>query len=67
MPGHLNRLTADASWKQATGTALVGLCVDAILHDLTTPMTARPAPASRLRVSPMAARFRSGIDHVTTR
>ncbi|MFJ3520786.1 hypothetical protein [Streptomyces sp. NPDC090131] len=56
---YLNRLTADTSWKQATGTALVGRLVDATLHSLTTPLTARPAPASRLWVSPMAARSRS--------
>ncbi|MFJ3833746.1 hypothetical protein ACIPWI_38260 [Streptomyces sp. NPDC090046] len=56
---HLNRLTADTSWKQATGTALVGRLVDATLHALTTPLTARPAPASRLWVSPMEARSRS--------
>ncbi len=56
---HLNRLTADTSWKQATGTALMGRLVDATLHALTTPLTARPAPASRLWVSPMTARCRS--------
>ncbi|WP_051782643.1 MULTISPECIES: hypothetical protein [unclassified Streptomyces] len=44
---HLNRLTADTSWKQATGTALVGRLVDATLNALTTPLTARPAPTSR--------------------
>lgn len=42
---HLNGLTADTSWKKATGTALVGRLVDATLHSLTTPLTARPAPA----------------------
>ncbi|WP_328959540.1 hypothetical protein [Streptomyces virginiae] len=56
---HLNRLTVYSSWKQATGTALVGRLVDATLHSLTTPLTAQPAPASRLWVSPMAARSRS--------
>ncbi|WP_406368182.1 hypothetical protein [Streptomyces sp. NBC_01546] len=55
---HLNRLTADTSWKQATGTALVGRLVDATLHALTTPLSASPASASRLWVSPMAARSR---------
>ncbi|MFI1651334.1 hypothetical protein ACH4XT_31010 [Streptomyces avidinii] len=45
---HLNRLTADTSWKQATGTALVGRLVDATLNALTTPLPARPASASRL-------------------
>ncbi|WP_406083394.1 hypothetical protein [Streptomyces virginiae] len=43
---HLNRLTVYSSWKQATGTALVGRLVDATLNALTTPLTARPAPAS---------------------
>ncbi|MFJ2751229.1 hypothetical protein [Streptomyces sp. NPDC087297] len=52
---HLKRLTAGTSWKQATGTALVGDLVDATLHALTTPLTASPAPASRPWVSPMAA------------
>ncbi|MFD9618052.1 hypothetical protein ACFWB2_12325 [Streptomyces virginiae] len=55
----LNRLTADTSCKQATGTALVGRLVDATLHSLATPLTVRPASASRLWVSPMAARSRS--------
>ncbi|WP_405785747.1 hypothetical protein [Streptomyces sp. NBC_01367] len=56
---HLNRLTADTSWKQATGTALVGRVVDAAHHSLTTPPSASPASVSRLWVSPMAARSRS--------
>ncbi|MFF4393662.1 MULTISPECIES: hypothetical protein [unclassified Streptomyces] len=56
---HLNRLTADTSWKQATGTALVGRVVDAAHHFLTTPPSASPASVSRLWVSPMAARSRS--------
>ncbi|MFF3089983.1 hypothetical protein ACFVRB_33845 [Streptomyces nojiriensis] len=56
---HLNRLTADTSWKQATGTALVGRLVDATLTSLTMPPSASPASASRLWVSPMAARSRS--------
>ncbi|MER6251923.1 hypothetical protein ABT224_11200 [Streptomyces sp. NPDC001584] len=56
---HLNRLTAETSWKQATGMALVGRLVDATLTSLTTPPSASPASASRLWVSPMAARSRS--------
>ncbi|GGS38270.1 hypothetical protein [Streptomyces nojiriensis] len=39
--------------------ALAGRLVDATLHALTRPLTARPAPASRLWVSPMAARSHS--------
>ncbi|WP_328959811.1 hypothetical protein [Streptomyces virginiae] len=44
---------------QATGTALVSRLGDATLPSPTTPLTARPASASRLWVSPMAARSRS--------
>ncbi|MEU9088207.1 hypothetical protein [Streptomyces sp. NPDC048357] len=38
--GHLNRLTADTSWQEASGTALVGRLVDATLASLTTPPSA---------------------------
>ncbi len=41
---HLNRLTADTSWKEASGTALVGRLVDATPHSLTTPSSAPPRP-----------------------
>ncbi|MFJ7586887.1 hypothetical protein ACIQZO_05725 [Streptomyces sp. NPDC097617] len=54
---HLNHLSADTSWQEVTGTALVGRLVDATLTSLTTPPGA-PA-ASRPRVSPTAARSRS--------
>ncbi|MEY2233144.1 hypothetical protein AB8B25_39540, partial [Streptomyces sp. BF23-30] len=53
---HLNRLTVYSSWKQATGTALVGRLVDATLNALTTPLAARPAPPRR----PLETRRRSG-------
>lgn len=56
---HLNRLTAGTSWKRAAGTALVGRLVYATFHALTTPLTVRPVPASRLWVSLMAACSRS--------
>ncbi|MET9695151.1 hypothetical protein ABZY81_43465 [Streptomyces sp. NPDC006514] len=59
--GHLNRRTAETFWKHATGTALVGRLVDATLNAQTTPLTARPASASRLWVSPMAARSDAGV------
>ncbi|MFE6840222.1 hypothetical protein ACFVFI_36030 [Streptomyces sp. NPDC057705] len=42
MARHLNRLTTGTSWKQATGTALVGRLVDATVHSLTTPPSASP-------------------------
>ncbi|MDX3536569.1 hypothetical protein PV721_19725 [Streptomyces sp. MB09-01] len=51
---HLNRLSAYASWQEASGTALVGRHVDATLTCLTT-LPGAPA-ASRPRVSPTAAR-----------
>ncbi|MFJ3728845.1 hypothetical protein ACIPYQ_40665 [Streptomyces sp. NPDC090045] len=54
---HLNRLTSETSWQEATGTALVGRLVDATLASLTTPPGA-PA-AARPRVSAAAARSRS--------
>lgn len=34
---HLNRLRADTSWQEASGTALVGRLVDATLASMTTP------------------------------
>ncbi|MFJ3728854.1 hypothetical protein ACIPYQ_40725 [Streptomyces sp. NPDC090045] len=49
----LNRLSADTSWQEATGTALVGRLVDATLASLTTP-PGTPA-AARPRVSAAAA------------
>ncbi|MFB7207534.1 hypothetical protein ACFCZQ_35945, partial [Streptomyces virginiae] len=54
---HLNRLSADTSWQEATGSTLVGRLVDATLTSLTTP-PGTPA-AARPRVSPAAARSRS--------
>ncbi|MFD5620545.1 hypothetical protein [Streptomyces yangpuensis] len=54
---HLNRLTTNTSWQEATGPALVGRLVDATLTSLTTP-PGTPAPA-RPRVSAAAARSRS--------
>ncbi|MGW0395968.1 hypothetical protein ACWDYJ_34940 [Streptomyces sp. NPDC003042] len=54
---HLTLLTTDTSWKEASGSALVGRLVDATLHSLTVPPSA-PA-ASRVWVSPGAARSRS--------
>ncbi len=53
---HLNRLSADTSWQEATGTALAGRLVDATL---TSPPSPPGAPAARPRVSPTAARSRS--------
>ncbi|MFB6560856.1 hypothetical protein ACFCYH_18630 [Streptomyces sp. NPDC056400] len=54
---HLNRLTTNTSWQEATGPALVGRLVDATLISLTTP-PGTPAPA-RPGVSAAAARSRS--------
>ncbi|AQT70425.1 hypothetical protein [Streptomyces sp. fd1-xmd] len=54
---HLGRLTANTSWQEATGPALVGRLVDATLTSLTTP-PGTPAP-SRPAVSAAAARSRS--------
>ncbi|MFE6912196.1 hypothetical protein [Streptomyces erythrochromogenes] len=54
---HLNRLTTNTLWQEATGPALVGRLVDATLTSLTTP-PGTPAPA-RPRVSAAAARSRS--------
>ncbi|WKV76606.1 hypothetical protein AW27_033670 (plasmid) [Streptomyces sp. PCS3-D2] len=50
---HLNCRTVGASWMEATGTAVVGCLVEAILTCLTT------RPAFRPRVSATAARCRS--------
>ncbi|MET9694426.1 hypothetical protein ABZY81_39460 [Streptomyces sp. NPDC006514] len=61
---NLNRLTADSSWRRATGTALVGRLVDAALASLTTPPGA--AGASRPWVSPAAARSCSTTTPATT-
>ncbi|MFB7466195.1 hypothetical protein ACFCZ1_22340 [Streptomyces sp. NPDC056224] len=47
---HLVRLGTDTSWKENSGSALVGRLVDATLHSLTAPPSAPPAPASRVRV-----------------
>ncbi|MBZ9593491.1 hypothetical protein K7B06_00005 [Streptomyces erythrochromogenes] len=54
---HLDRLATGTSWKEVTGSALVGRLVDATLISLTTPPGA-PDP-SHPRVSPAAARSRS--------
>ncbi|MFE7184257.1 hypothetical protein [Streptomyces erythrochromogenes] len=54
---HLNRLTTNTSWQEATGPALVGRLVDATLTSLTTP-PGTPA-AARPRVSAAAPRSRS--------
>ncbi|MEU4730729.1 hypothetical protein [Streptomyces sp. NPDC023588] len=56
---HLARLKDDTSFKEASGAAAVGRLVDATLHSLTTPPSTPAAPASRVRVSPTAARSRS--------
>ncbi|MFD7834608.1 hypothetical protein [Streptomyces sp. NPDC059761] len=50
---HLNRLATDTSWKETSGSALVGRPVDATLHCLTVPPSA-PAP-SRVRAPRAAA------------
>ncbi|MFE9637159.1 hypothetical protein [Streptomyces sp. NPDC006463] len=54
--GQLARLATDTSWKEASGSALVGRLVDATLYSLAVPPLA-PA-ASGVRVSPAAARSR---------
>ncbi|MFJ9080671.1 hypothetical protein ACIRO3_36360 [Streptomyces sp. NPDC102278] len=59
LAAHLARLKADATWKDGPSSTTVGRLVDATLHSLTTPPSAPPAPASRVRVSPTAARSRS--------
>ncbi|GGZ99481.1 hypothetical protein GCM10010371_68650 [Streptomyces subrutilus] len=56
---HLARLNADTSWKEGPTSTMVGRLVDATLNSLTTPPSAPPAPASRMRVSPAAALSRS--------
>ncbi|MGW0396072.1 hypothetical protein ACWDYJ_35465, partial [Streptomyces sp. NPDC003042] len=59
LAAHLARLGTDTTWKDGPSSTTVGRLVDATLHSLTTPPSAPAAPASRVRVSPTAARSRS--------
>ncbi|MFD3940973.1 hypothetical protein ACFWSF_39810 [Streptomyces sp. NPDC058611] len=59
LAAHLARLGTDTSWKDGLSSTTVGRLVDATLRSLTTPPSAPAAPASRVRVSPTAARSRS--------
>ncbi|MFE5828437.1 hypothetical protein ACFQ7B_42890 [Streptomyces erythrochromogenes] len=51
---HMNSLTSDPSWQEASGTALVGCLVDAALASLTIPPGA--SAASGPQVFPAAVR-----------
>ncbi|MFD3547814.1 hypothetical protein ACFWUW_19800 [Streptomyces sp. NPDC058655] len=53
---HLARLQADTGWKDGPTSTTAGRLVDATLRSLTTPPSTPAAPASRVRVSPAAAR-----------
>ncbi|MEU9235132.1 hypothetical protein [Streptomyces subrutilus] len=59
LAAHLARLGTDATWKDGPSSTTVGRLVDATLHCLTTPASTPTTPASRVRVSPTAARSRS--------
>ncbi|MFD3723050.1 hypothetical protein [Streptomyces sp. NPDC058674] len=59
LAAHLARLGENTTWKDGPSSTTVGRLVDATLHALTTPPSTPAAPASRVRVSPTAARSRS--------
>ncbi|MDJ0386355.1 hypothetical protein [Streptomyces sp. G-G2] len=59
LAAHLARLGENTSWKEGPSSTTAGRLVDATLHALTTPPSAKATPVSRVRVSPAAARSRS--------
>ncbi|MEJ8645394.1 hypothetical protein WKI68_37610 [Streptomyces sp. MS1.HAVA.3] len=59
LAAHLARLGDNTAWKDGPSSTTVGRLVDATLHSLTTPPSTSATPASRVRVSPAAARSRS--------